>query len=832
LLSKRWFASGWCRREFELALRLGKRVFGVVIDATRTEDIPPEYRDTWQLTRLSGGQDGQLFPVRLPPDGVEAHVVFSREGLQRLRRGLQSAGLDPRHFDWPPPNDPDRPPYRGLRPLEAADAGIFFGREAPLIDALDQLRGLRDRAAPRLFVVLGASGAGKSSFLRAGLLPRLARDDRHWRALPPIRPQGAVLDGEQGLVAALHRAFIELGRPRARPALAIAANTPDGLMALLAELTAAATPPTLPGEAPAVPPTILLAVDQAEELFQADGAAQSRAFLELLAAIAQAETPGVLVLFTIRTDLYGPLQEAAALAGLRQQTFPLPPLHPTSYPTIIEGPARRLEGPRALAVPAKLTQDLAGVAAAGGGDALPLLAFTLETLWHDHGATGRLAPEGYDASAGFAEAISAAVLRAITAAVRAGVAPAEEAARLALLRRGLIPWLAGIDPATNAPRRRRARLSDIPAEARGLIEHLVEARLLSADTNAAGEPVLEPAHDALLRRWGVLHGWLEEDAALLAALEAVQEAARDWDANARDAAWLAHRAGRLESAEALRARDDLWAGLGTAERAYLGACRAAEDAARDRELAAARELAETERRGRKRAMVGLAAASLAALVAIGAGGWAWHQQGVAEQQRTRAETGFAAARDAANSLVFELAAGLRNREGMPASLVRDLLDRAGRTLDALLARTPDDPATLRLRGVAHGEFATTFATLGDTPRQRQAAEAALGIFQRLAERDPGNTQWQRDLSIRHGRMGAVLQAQGDLPGSLGAYQAGMAIRTRLAERDPGNADWQSDLSVSHVLIGDVLRAQGDLPGALRAYQAAMAIRTRLAERDP
>lgn len=374
LLSKRWFASGWCRREFELALRLGKRVFGVVIDATRTEDIPPEYRDTWQLTRLSGGQDGQLFPVRLPPDGAEEHVVFSREGLQRLRRGLQSAGPDPRHFDWPPPNDPDRPPYRGLR----------------------------DHAAPRLFVVLGASGAGKSSFLRAGLLPRLARDDRHWRALPPIRPQGAVLDGDQGLVAGLHRAFIELGRPRARPALAIAGNTPDSLMALLAELATAASPPTLPGEAPAAPPTILLAVDQAEELFQADGAAQSRALLELLAAIAQAETPGVLVLFTIRTDLHGPLQEAAALAGLRQQTFPLPLLHPTSYPTIIEGPARRLEGPRALALPAKLTQDLAGVAAAGGDDALPMLAFTLETLWHEHGATGRLAPEGYNASAGFA----------------------------------------------------------------------------------------------------------------------------------------------------------------------------------------------------------------------------------------------------------------------------------------------------------------------------------------------------------------------------------------------------------------------------------------------
>ena len=80
--------------------------------------------------------------------------------------------------------------------------------------------------------------------------------------------------------------------------------------------------------------------------------------------------------------------------------------------------------------------------------------------------------------------------------------------------------------------------------------------------------------------------------------------------------------------------------------------------------------------------------------------------------RARAETGFAAARDTAHSLVFDLAQGLRNREGMPTALVRDLLDRAGRALDALLARTPDDPATLRLRGVAYGEFATTFATLG------------------------------------------------------------------------------------------------------------------------
>ena len=84
------------------------------------------------------------------------------------------AGLDARFFQWPPEDDPDRPPYRGMRPLEAEDAGIFFGREAPTIEALDRLRGLSEAAPPRFLVILGASGAGKSSFLRAGLLPRLA----------------------------------------------------------------------------------------------------------------------------------------------------------------------------------------------------------------------------------------------------------------------------------------------------------------------------------------------------------------------------------------------------------------------------------------------------------------------------------------------------------------------------------------------------------------------------------------------------------------------------------------------------------------------------------
>ena len=134
--------------------------------------------------------------MKLPRTHDEVKIGFSQEGLTRLRAGLVKAGLDPRFFAWPPDTDPDRPPYRGLRALEAEDAGIFFGRNAPILEALDRLRGLREAAPPRLLVILGASGAGKSSFMRAGLLPRLARDDRHFLPLPIVRPGRADVMGE------------------------------------------------------------------------------------------------------------------------------------------------------------------------------------------------------------------------------------------------------------------------------------------------------------------------------------------------------------------------------------------------------------------------------------------------------------------------------------------------------------------------------------------------------------------------------------------------------------------------------------------------------------
>jgi hypothetical protein len=219
LVSRAWLSSDWCLKEFNLAHRLNKRLFGALIEDIPVSDLLVTLTGTWQLVPLASGRDHIMLSSVLPGSQDQVHVTFSREGLTRLRIGLERAGLDARFFAWPPDNDPRRPPYRGLQPLASADAGIFFGREVPIVEALDRIRGMKDGTMPRLLVLLGGSGAGKSSFLMAGLLPRLERDDRNYLSLQALRPERAVISGDGGLLKSLEAAFASQNAlvPRAFP---------------------------------------------------------------------------------------------------------------------------------------------------------------------------------------------------------------------------------------------------------------------------------------------------------------------------------------------------------------------------------------------------------------------------------------------------------------------------------------------------------------------------------------------------------------------------------------------------------------------------------------
>lgn len=630
LISPAWAASKWCVAEFLLAKQLNKRIVGVIVQSTPFDSIPVEMSAEWQIVDLTLGKQKRTFSVQQATDEFPNAVHLSEDGLLRLRSGLQSTGLDPKYFAWPPDSDVNRSPYRGLKALEESDAGIFFGRDGPIVEGLDHLRGLREGAPPRMFVILSASGAGKSSYMRAGLMPRLRRDSQHFRILPVVRPNRGVLEGDEGFISALEQAFQLIGLAKSRSEIRkVCLLGADAVSKLIAPLLVTA-------DEGATPPSLILPIDQGEELFQADGAQEAQTFLELLNALLKLENPSIIAMVTIRSDSYEPLQAARALEGIRQHTYSLPPMPRGSYGELILGPVRRLaETAGPFVIEDKLVDALlSDIEECDAKDSLPLLAFTMERLYRDEGGSGDLKLSEYQATGRIRGAIETAVKQALNAADNNPNIPRDTRERLELLRRTMIPALAGIDSDTGTPRRRVAKLSEIPAQARPLVELMIDQRLLTTDTlQETGETTVEPAHEALLRQWELLNGWLEEEAEDLGTAESCRRAARDWRKNKCDGAWLAHSGGRLLLAENVAARADFINLFGSNESAYLVACRQAEEALRaeeealrQRELDAQKQIT-TAKKNRRRIFAGAFVVSLLfALIA----GWQWRAGGITQ----------------------------------------------------------------------------------------------------------------------------------------------------------------------------------------------------------
>lgn len=579
LISRNWLASPWCLREMELAYKLNKHIFAVLIDDTPRAAVPKTI-SPWQMANLHRGQDHALIEVKLPDQRL-AQVTFSRAGLAALKAGLRRAQIDSIHYVWPPEGEPDRAPWRGLEPLESRDAGIFFGRDGQIIGALDKIRALREAAPPRLMAIIGASGAGKSSFLRAGLIPRLKRDDHNYLVLPVIRPEGGAL---KSLTASLGQTALDLRLGLAQHDIGKAVSqaaegNPQELSALLTRMAETARPPIIDGEA-APPPAIVLPIDQGEELFHSSGRAAGSAFLSLLTRLLLLDSPRLLALVTIRSDSYDLLQRARELEDIRHEAFSLPPLARGNYVDVIRRPLEVLNrhlsnSGHSLKFDPSIIERLTATLDEGAGrDALPLLAFTLARLYRDFHARGHITVADYDAVGGISGSIDAAVDSALARAAE-DRRTSNEAVLEDMLRQTMIPRFAGIDPETGTARRRAARYDMLPSEALPLVDALIAERLLTRDNDT-----VEPAHEALLREWKALTQWLAEDREQLITLEGVQRAAADWEANRQHKDYLAHREGRLASAEGLVQRPDLWGGFTETDHAYLRACREAENATR------------------------------------------------------------------------------------------------------------------------------------------------------------------------------------------------------------------------------------------------------------
>ena len=671
LLSSHWEASHECRTEFRTAENLGKQIFCACLEASTGADITAE----WQRCDLFG--TGEQTRIEVAGRGS---VTFASSGLYRLRDAIRGAGVGADHFAWPPPQDPGRAPYRGWEPFQECDAAVFFGRDAALVHGLDALRAMRQRISgdQSFFVVLGPSGAGKSSFLRAGLLPRLGREDLRYLPLAIVRPQRNVLTGESGLAAALYGARQSLGLavPTLGEIKAACLTEPGRIGRLLGELQRTAGARLAGRGADGSPPTLVLPLDQAEELFSADASAESAQFLRLLAAMA--DDLDLIVIATIRADRYEVLQTDPALAGIHTVVFDdLKPMPATQFKEVITGPAQRAsESGRPLQVAPDLVNQLL-MDAADGADALPLLSLTLARLYADYGSCGELTLAQYRQMGGMRQVVATEIDSILSGD------PTVRRQQLDLLHAAFIPWLATVNPDNDQPLRRAARYADLPPASRPLIEALVAKRLIVADTRD-GVDVVEVALESLLRQWDTLAGWLSDERHHLKQADELERACAAWHSSGASQDWLLTGV-RLADAEALVARPQFAARLQSAHD-FLTASRVAENQHllaeqqhREAEIRSALERAQhaqerqqtAERHNallRKRSRVlhaVLTATALVAAIALALLGWVVHSRHEVRQQ-ARVATAERVAGEA-------LAMLNRDRPGGDARAVQEML---------------------------------------------------------------------------------------------------------------------------------------------------------------
>jgi len=795
LISREWNASSWCFNEFLLAKQYGKYVFPIIVGDIDIRELPSEITANHQAVDL----------------------VHDPNGWERLKEGLRRAGLNPETFPFPA----DRRPYPGFEPLTEQDAAIFFGREAPIVRGLDRLRGMREVGAERMLVILGASGAGKSSYLRAGLWPRIERDDRNFVLLPIIRPERAAVSGKFGLLVALESA---IGRtradepamrdlPRSRGAIGDFINAgPDGLSRLLAGLRAARVSALVDHKGRT--PTVVIAIDQGEELFNEEGRAEAEQLMELLAG-GVAQDDSIVIIVAMRSDSFPRLQNEPWLAAVGKVPFDLPPLPVGSMRLVIEGPARVAKPP--INLDSDLVEALLEDSA--GPDTLPLLAFTLGRLLQEYGAERRLTLAQYERLGRITGAVNAAVADVLALGARL---PRDKAALDTMLRQTFIPHLARVNKAGQFIRRVASR-TELPVRSHALIDLFVEARLLVRDRRPGrdGETdTIEVAHEALLREWPALRAWLEADRDFLIGKDKLAEDIANW-----------------RNADDRQKNDALLGGLNLTRARQWMIERQAQDLSDEERAFIAASVARAEADGRRKRR--LAVAAVCVLMAItGAAVWQWgqaeHGRAEAATARAVAESRLALARRSAETLVKSITTDLRSVQGIQIKTLERLLQAAKDSFDELASAVPDDPTFRQYRASMMSEFGETYLKAKGEGLEKadQAYGESLRIYQALAAKDPQAVAWQRGIADQIEHIGLVRQLQGQLGPALDSFRQALDIRQAIAQREPAAAVSYRDLAWSRYNIGEILMARRMAPQSLESDYEALASMERAIAIDP
>ena len=418
---------------------------------------------------------------------------------------------------WPD----DRPAFPGLRPFDVDEHRVFFGRSEEVARLAGLLRSPAERVEGAVLLVVGSSGCGKSSLVRAGLVPVMANEPGWWTldpVLPGADPAAALV---RELAAAARRIGLHWTLQQVRYRLDEA-----GLTEVVDELLLAA---------PDERRRLLVVIDQFEELFtQATPEARTR-FAGLLRPVLGGP---VQVVTTLRPEFLNQLLIDPALATLLTRTFTLQPLRCEALRGVIEGPA----GLAGIGVDRDFVDRL--VADTDTGDALPLLAFTLAQLAEGVGRGGQLSAARYEQLGGVQGALTRQADAALADAITAGGRNREEVIA------GLL-GLVSVDE-QGRPTRRRVSGDELPDAIAAEWGAFIARRLLVTDTDNSRNgdgPVVGVAHEALLSNWPPLDEAISAERSALQARRAIEHAATKWHDDGRPPSRLWER-GQLAAAVA------------------------------------------------------------------------------------------------------------------------------------------------------------------------------------------------------------------------------------------------------------------------------------------
>ncbi|MFF7355042.1 AAA family ATPase [Streptomyces filipinensis] len=447
-------------------------------------------------------------------------------------------------------------PYRGLAPYRQEDARWFFGRERSTSALVAQLRAAERTGG--LVILVGASGAGKSSLLNAGLVPAVrggALRDGQGAGVPSQAAEDGTADSVLHLVPGadplgeLVRRIPDLSAVAAdaRRAEQEATENPAApgsdsprVARAARKAVAAWARRTAPGE---IRPVVI--VDQFEEAFTlCPDEADRRTFIQLLHAACTAplgadDPAPVLVVLGIRADFYEQCLRYPELAdALQHRHMVLGPLTSAELRDAVTGPAKAVGLELEAGLAELILREVSADGPRGAHDAgvLPLLSHALLATWQRRKA-GRLTLAGYRAAGGIQGAVAATAERAWS-----GLDPAARtAARLLLLR------LVRLGEDTQATRRRGTRRqlaqeSADPGKTEESLEALVRARLVTLDADT-----VEITHEALLHAWPRLRHWIVDDRGDQLLRQRLEEDGRSWEESGRDSSLL-YRGSRLEQA--------------------------------------------------------------------------------------------------------------------------------------------------------------------------------------------------------------------------------------------------------------------------------------------